>query len=155
MQDLLYKAKKLLEEKGCVVVSWVDARFYALWWPEITGLPMYIKIDEMQSYKQRKHPLHIRFQTNTSKKYDIDKFASMDMNGNITVELPRFCRLKADEINMLRNFVNNNSKLLEYTADMKICLHDAEKILIKGGKKASQKQLIKLDKDIKCLLKKK
>jgi len=56
--------------------------------------------------------------------------------------------LSSKEIDEIKQFVLNNSEAIEVLADMDIEIDDFKKIMITGGKPATQEQKTKLLKDL-------
>lgn len=135
----------LLEENTAVMLSNLGKSF--------TGLPMNIWIDVSGTYKKGKHSKRLKFQTNTSDKFNINELATMDFNGIVRTDLPKYCKIKNKELDKLRIFISNNKKLLELVADARISEQVFYKLMVKGVLPLSDTDYLKLLQKIKKYIK--
>ena len=118
----------------------------ALGWPQHTGLPMFILVDEGGDYLTRHHEKGIEFQINKNSRPETWNFCMMTLDGELKFPLKDLqllddCDLTDRDIQGLRNFVKNNRYALEKMADEEIYALDFWDVCIKGTHPASSRQL--------------
>lgn len=110
-------------------------------WKKSTGLPMNIWIDENQTYKLGKHSKRIKFQLDSSEKFNLLNSAALDMDGNMHPEHPRNFQISQADLRCVKNWVHNNRYALELVADVLLDLDDIFPYMIKGGELASPEEI--------------
>ena len=112
-------------------------------------LPMNIWLDEAEEYKEGGHSKRIKFQMNHANRIQKENLASMTLDGKIVKETykEKKSELDSKDIKEVSNFVKNNSYALDKLADQMIRCSDFDKIMIKGGKEASESEIARLKED--------
>lgn len=108
-----------------------------------TGLPVNIWLDEAKEYLNGSYPKRIKFQIDYAKDVERETLASMTLDGNIIKDTYNFelSELNEKDIEMISNFVKNNAYALDKLADELIYSSDFDKVMIKGGEKATSEQI--------------
>lgn len=120
--------------------------------PRRTGLQMNIWIDETSSYLRSKHSKRIKFQINKSPKFQPNNVCSMLFDGTIpNKQLHKMYssnefNLEKQDLIEVANFVKNNAYALNKIADQQLDLDDFWEFCIKGGKIASENEILSLEK---------
>ena len=112
-------------------------------------LPMNIWLDEAEEYKEGGHSKRIKFQMNHVNRIQKENLASMTLDGKVVKETykEKKSELDSKDIKEVSNFVKNNSYALDKLADQMIRCADFDKIMIKGGKEASESEIARLKED--------
>ena len=76
----------------------------------------------------------------------------MDLDGTLHLRNRRALKLSADDLDQLRNFIQNNRLALEELADTRIRMRDIRDDIIKGGVPATPEQIQALNAKVAALV---
>ena len=108
-----------------------------------TGLPVNIWIDEAKEYLDGGHAKRLKFQINHANVVQKHNLATMTFEGKVimTHGMESNYELDDDDIKAVRNFMNNNLYALDKLADEIIYSSEFDKVMIRGGKRATEQQI--------------